>query len=180
VLSTDFSLVGSLLQQAEPGAAETGASTLVELGSESGSFALLSDAAGSFSFRGIPSGNYVLFIWWSPGFVDVATSPTNPALYWAGISVGADGTVRGELPSQILLNPNTTGAVPYPVRTGTGTLPIGTLNIGVRPVEQPSSLPETGTGRDDTWWPVAAGVALLLAVASAVIVVGVRRAKAEA
>jgi hypothetical protein len=139
------------------------------------SFSLLSDANGRFTFARLPSGDYVLFIWWSPGFVGVPTSPTNSGLYWAGISVSEDGIVRGELPEQLMVKPNTAGVIPYPVRTGGDTLPVGTLQVGSSPPVEPGALPPTGGGNGQSWQlPAVGGVALLLAAIS-MAVLGWRR-----
>jgi hypothetical protein len=71
LLSIDSSLAGSVIQDAAAdsviGAGDEGASTLVELISFAsdgrGGFSLMSDASGAFVFKGIPAGEYVLFVW---------------------------------------------------------------------------------------------------------------------
>jgi hypothetical protein len=88
--------------------------------------------------------------------------------------VSDDGTVRGELPRPLLVKPNTTGGLGYPVRTGGGDLPVGTLQIGAAPAA-PRALPPTGSGETDTWWPVLAGAAALLLGAAGTTALALRR-----
>lgn len=151
VLSSTASLTGHVLQDtdgsatASPG--DVPAETLIELVRYGGGFSVFTASDGSFAFRNLPSGDYLLMAWWTPSFIGVPTWETNPGLYVAGISVAEDGVVKGALPSPLLVKPKPEGLVPFPVRTGSENLPVGVVDGGAGSGSA-AALPPTGAGPD--------------------------------
>jgi hypothetical protein len=141
--------------------------TMVELVSMTrGVFSLFTNAQGNFEFKNVPDGDYDLYVWWGPGFVNLPPEPTNPALAVVRVSIDSNGRLVGTVPDKVLLLPNSTGAIPYPVRAGgSENIPVGTLNLIDAGTDAIGELPSTGVG------PMAgnenllvAGAVLLLAV----------------
>jgi len=149
------------------------AETLVELAQVSDGrvvsvTSLISDASGGFEFIRAPRSDYVLLIWWSPGFINPPpqTGPSilgdEPASHVLQIRLSADDVTDGAFQNlEFLLERRPEGLVPYPVRGGQGALPIGSA------VVQVGSLPDTGMGGASSgfsWSPlVLALIALGLA-----------------
>jgi hypothetical protein len=165
--------------------ADKGVQTLVELVSDKqGVFSLLTTDAGSFTFESVPDGEYELWVWWGPGFVNVAAADTNAGLARIQLSVQG-GNLKAALPAVMLVKASGTGAVPFPVRAGGGgqALPVGTLNVSAElgrtaPSAPPvRALPGTGTGAPpSSWhWLVIAGALALLALPAASVVAATRR-----
>jgi hypothetical protein len=182
VLSRSFSLSGTLVvdadgdQRLSVGDTAPTTNTLVQLipveangvpGAE-----LLTAPDGSFSFTEIPAREYTLWVWWGPGFINVPSAPTNTGLFQAQITVAADGTVSGNMPSQLPTKPLKDATIPYPVATGAGQdgpLPIGAVSLRrntaapAAPAARPATtLPQTGSGKSATSnLPLAVGLSLV-------------------
>lgn len=126
--------------------------TLVELvSSASQSIPLYTGTDGSFTFTNVPSGDYTLWIWWTPGFVaDSAQAGTivQQDLLQVPFTVKEDGTVDGPAALEVLLKPRPEGLIPFPVKTGLGGGPIaiGALDVGRTLGTLPAALPGTGGG----------------------------------
>lgn len=93
--------------------------TLVELVSSVPVSVLLYTASDdSFTFTNVPAGDYTLWIWWTPGFVEGAAdagTTVQPDLLQVRFTVNADGTVTGPAVLQVLLKPLPEGLIPFPV-----------------------------------------------------------------
>jgi hypothetical protein len=141
---------------------DLGAQTLVELESPNRPLVSMFNAvSGSFSFTNIPAGEYVLVVWWSPGFIGGTTAPTNDGRLEIKFSVADDGSVTGAIPGVILARQSPEGLVPYPVRSGGGTekYPVGIVDVAVAYAAAGIvELPPTGLATDPrgtNWrWPV--------------------------
>ena len=168
------SIAGMLVEDRDGGgernAVDGPAETLVELAQVSDGrvisvTSLISDASGGFEFIRAPRSDYVLLVWWSPGFINPPpqSSPSilgdEPASYVLQIDLSADGVTNGAFHNlEFLLEQKPEGLVPYPVRVGQGTLPIG------RAVVQVGGLPDTGMGGSGTgssWIPLALALFVL-------------------
>jgi hypothetical protein len=109
----------------------------------------VTDETGSFRFFDIPAGSHLLWIWWGPGFINVAGNAINPSVFITPIEVGADGSVRGALPLLIQLNVREPGVVGYPVRGGNGSLPPAVGSVSVKDyLESSIRPPNTGFGEN--------------------------------
>ena len=195
LVETRTSVVGYVTEDldgnrvASPG--DQGAQTLAELFrlSEgrvvSGTSLLTDETSGRFEFAEVPQGEYLLSVWWSPGFISLqGASPLratqgHPHVLDLGITVkegiatqlkyittqveGDHVLVRdAEEPSMtpfeelaILVKPKPEGLIPYPVRTGQGPLPVGRATVA------PAALPSSGQGPGSSGSPFPTGLVVL-------------------
>lgn len=145
-------------------------------GSKARLISLLTNEAGTFSFRNIPAGNYVLWLWWGPGFHNVVPSRVTDGPFLAEIVVDEAGNVRGAIPQAFEIKERPGGVLGYPLRTGPGvTVYLGEVDVAQVLGAGVVTLPETGEGSSPrhslVLW-VVASVALFGLVA----VLTVRRA----
>ncbi len=172
--------------------ADVGAETLIDLQDLSVSEdvvapSLFTDAEGRFEFRFVdtPAADQDLWVWWSPGFID----PESRIDSSLEMERPHDGVVIITLPAQriaagefqdlvLLVNPrDPEGPIPYPVRSGQESLPVGIATVTVDGAGAgDTALPGTGTGGASSAvpWPVIA-----LATLAAAGVVGVAVALAR-
>jgi len=161
-----------LIVSAQPGGGEHIGTlrTRIDLVSQArGSWTLFTSDDGTFSFTDVPNGDYQLWIWWSPGFVNLVPAETNPRLAIIPFSVDATGTVIDPVPS-ILVRPNTEGGLTYPVPTGAGgnEIPVGTLslaNVGVDADQGSVQLPSVGSSSgNDNATNIVVGIGAIAAL----------------
>lgn len=162
LVSTDYTLSGRIIEDVDgdgqPSQSDTGQRTLVELRTRSGDglapgvttetelFSMFSTDYGTFTFRDLAPGVYILSVW-SCDFINVVGQPTNLGLYRSEVTVGEDGGVIATIPEPILVVQRPSGTLCYPVRSGIGwNLPI--------------SLPETGVGAERSQLPMLVLVAV--------------------
>lgn len=153
---------------------DPGAQTLVELeSSDRPLVSMYNSLSGDFAFRNVPAGEYLLVVWWSPGFIGGTTAPTNPGRLEVKFSVGDDGSVTGVIPAAILARELPAGLIPYPVRAGqegVGTLPVGEVDVAAvyakaGEVELPASgLATDSDGRMIWTWIVGLGALALAGI----------------
>ncbi len=180
ILSADGSLQGTFVLDTDgdgrASESDQPATTLVELVRTGGGYSLFTAEDGTFLFKNLPAGDYLLMFWWGPGFIGVPTWETNAGLYVATISVSEDRIVRGVFPSTMLGNPKPEGLVPFPVRSGTdgAPIPVGTLDAGGGS-SAPVGLPSTGSGSDASVWPMVVGLIGLAVAAGGMSLVAIRR-----
>ncbi len=153
---------------------------------------------GLFAFTHIPPGDYTLRVWWEAGF-PTGASASIPFVYQVVFSMSDDGAVgspavppaewkavRGEpgnperevavvgtVPTQILVNENPPGLVPFPVETdgASAALPVGSVDVAAAWTSSLGAvsvqLPSTGAGDDvdtrESLWLTGGGLALLAA-----------------
>jgi hypothetical protein len=166
--------------------------TLVELESPGRPLvSVFNDASGSFDLRNIPEGRYTLVVWWSPGFIEPATTaPTNPGRLEIPLDVAADGVVASPGPGfeVILVNALPEGLTPYPVRTGVspGEIATGVVDVAAAyaaaaptpapPVDLPTAGAGPGGGTDPPMGHLALLAATLVAGLAAAVTWGRRHA----
>lgn len=171
LISTNREILGSLAQDNDGdnriSAGDEGLTTLVEIipvGQGAGA-SLFTTPDGAFRITEIPPGEYDLWIWWSPGFINMQSEATNPGLVRVPVRVDEDGTTTGALPEVILVREKPSESlIPWPVRSGSSTAPIGTVSLAAEPSAPAPVLPSTGQGRTDSssmlsLIPVAAALA---------------------
>jgi len=190
-------------------AGDRGAQTLVQMHRLSGGrivsgASVFSDKNGRFEFADASPGEYLLWVWWTPGFVSLqGGSPAQAVLQHTdllllGIIVLPDGTaefkqvtVRDEADDavvtdvpglaatqfselSVLVNPKPEGLIPWPVAAGGTDVPVGKTTLAGT-----IALPTSGGGVGDVdrlfpWVVMAVGLAVFVA-ATAALRLGARR-----
>jgi hypothetical protein len=190
--------------------ADKGTQTLVQMhrlweGRIVSGASVFSDENGRFEFTDASEGEYLLWVWWTPGFVTLeggavsAAVEGHPDLLLLGISIGPDKgaafkyvAVQDELDHvvvrdaggadptlfsslTVLVKPKPEGLVPYPVPVGDREPPI---QIGRASLTQFSMPPSgTGAGRNiGTSW-LLIGIGAVLIVATTVFLCAEKRMK---
>ncbi len=139
-ISTDFSLTSRIVQDSDSNGIVSvhdvpGDTRVSLIGSGCGN-PLATDANGEFRWEQIPPGEYELWVWWGPGFINAASVPTNDGLVRATLSVSPDGTVTGRVPDVYLGNVKPDGVIAYPIRSGgsveDAAAPVGVVYVTAR------------------------------------------------
>lgn len=178
VLSTDFSLTGTVLE--EKAGTEQPTLALVEVqvnGRFNGSaqidtettgplISLFTDDAGNFRFTDIPPGEHLLWMW-GYYWTNVVAHEAHPNLFLVPFTVSESGVVSGAIPDVFVMREKPEGVLGFPIRTGADGLPPPTGTVSVRAsVAQPPGgappprLPSAGSRAGGDSWREASMIAL--------------------
>lgn len=59
---------------------------------------------GKFEFTDMPVGDYVVWVWWAPGFAEIPATAADPGLFLGEVTVARDGRVTARVPLYFRLN----------------------------------------------------------------------------
>ena len=194
---------------------DKGAQTLVQMhrlaeGRIVSGATVLTDENGRFEFADASEGEYLLWVWWTPGFItlqgelDAAAVESHPDLLRLGIGFGSDGTaqfkhvtvqdeggsilVRNAQDSgakqidslTILVKPKPDGLIPYPVSVGEGEGPIPVGKVSLARLSMPSSGNSGGGTGPSLGWWLIGAGVVLLVAATAFLRLEKRRRRRRA
>jgi hypothetical protein len=135
-------------------AGDAGSRTLVELFRLSngqygpGGASVFATEAGRFEFLSLAVGEYELWVWWDFGFI-TPQHPRGAGALIIPLSVDAAAAARGEnINYEFLTAQKPEGAIPWPVRSGQGNIPEGSVTLeAAAAAQQSQSQPSAGTIR---------------------------------
>lgn len=108
------------------------AKTLVQLVAPQRTLDLYTDADGTYRFDNIPDGHYTLRLWWTPGFADVLSAPSDPGRYDVVVTVDVahDVPVNASGPLRVWVTPVAGATLPFPAAEAHEPVPTGSMDAG--------------------------------------------------
>lgn len=146
-----------------------GADGQPQLGEGAALIWLFTASDGTFSYREVPPGTHVLWVWGGLGFEGDQTHVRNTGLFLAEVTVDESGAVFGPIPPVFRIREKPSGTLGYPLRNGFDLTKAYDGSVSVREAvaaRGPIGLPSTGSGAREATLPVIA------LIASAVMLVG--------